>query len=44
MKNNFEWVLADKRGVGDLKSIGFYKGTVVQQKKSSLGLLATQHA
>ena len=29
---------------GDLRSIGFYQSTVVQQKKSSLGLLATQHA
>ena len=40
MKNNFEWVLAGKRGVGNLRSIIFYQSSVVQRKKSSLGLLA----
>ena len=28
----------------NLRFIGFYQSTVVQRKKSSLGLLATQHA
>ena len=42
MKNNCERVQAWKRG--DLRSIGFYQSTVVQQKKSSLGLQATQYA
>ena len=38
MKNNCEWVQA--WGRGDLRSIGFYQSTVVQQKNSSLRLWA----
>ena len=42
MKNNCERVQVWERE--DLRSIGFYQSTVVQQKKSSLGLQATQYA
>lgn len=36
MRNIFERVQV--KGSGDLRSIAFYQSTVVQQKKSNLGL------